>query len=334
VKFRRFLIYILLLAILLTGGWALVNRDRINSPGDFFRLAADHLDQLRMRLGNSRVASWKGSRQNVLRIGSFNTRGLDETRLSIPLVETSLARIISQYDVVALQEVNMDDPWLLTRFLRKLGSAPEQYDFVAGVADTSSGSAISQVLVFNRATVELESERHYTVNDPDNLVQRKPLVGWFRAKNTEAELAFTFSVVSVQFNPLSTANELLQIGPVFRAVRGDSRGEDDVIMVGDFGAPASQLSQVETGAGLFPLIRNLASSTAGNAQPANIMLDTIATSEFSGDSGVLDFMKEGNLTLSEAELVSDQLPVWADFHIQENTRPGRVADNSPSHREF
>lgn len=323
-----------LLATLLTGGWALVHRDRINSPGDFFRLAADHLDQLRMKLGNANVASWQGARQNMLRVGSFNTRGLDEARLSIPLVESSLARIVARYDVLALQEVNMEDPWLLNRFLRKLGNAPGQYDYVAGVADTSSGVAISQVLVFNRATVELEGDRHYTVNDPDNLIQRKPLVGWFRARNVESGQAFTFTVVSVQFNPSSPSNELLQTGPVFRAVRGDSRGEDDVIMVGDFGAPAAQLSLAETGSGLFPLIRNVASSTAGNAQPANILLDTIATSEFSGDSGVLDFMKEGNLTLSEAELVSDQLPVWADFHIHENTGPGRVAENSPAAPAF
>jgi endonuclease/exonuclease/phosphatase family metal-dependent hydrolase len=324
---RKILIALTLIAVLLLGGWSLLHRDEIHSPGDFFRLAGDQISRVRDRFAPSRIATWRAGSNEVIRIASFNIRGLDEARLGHPHLESVLARVVTSFDVVALQEVCVDDPWLLTRFLKRLGEG--QYDYVMGLPDASSSERVCNVLVYNRATIELVEQRHYTVNDPDNLIQRKPLVAWFRTRTANVQDAFTFSLVNVQLNPLSPKDELLQIGPVFRAVRSDGRGEDDVIMIGDFGVPAAHLAEATIGGGLAPLVRYVATSTAGDAQPDNVLIDSIATSEFSGEAGVLDFMKICNLTLAEAQMVSDHLPVWAEFYVHENTRPGRVARANP-----
>ncbi len=331
-RIGRILIALVLIVTLAAGGWALLHRDQIHSPGDLFRLAGDQIDKVRKQFAPSHTASWRGNSRGVIRIASFNTRGLDEARLANPLVDTVLAKVISQFDVIALQEVRVDDPWLLTRFLKRFDNETGQFDFVMGVPDTDSGENVCNVFVYNRATITLDNERHYSVNDPDNLIQRKPLVAWFRAVNAELDGAFTFSLVNVQLNPLSPKNEVLQIGPVFRAVRGDGRSEDDVIMIGDFGVPAAYLKEAEIGGGLAPLVRSVATSTAGDAQPDNVLIDSIATSEFSGEAGVFDFMKICNLTLAEAQLVSDHLPVWAEFYIRENTSPGRVAESESANQ--
>jgi deoxyribonuclease-1-like protein len=326
-KLRRFIISLVLVVTLIAGGWALFHREQIHNPGDFFRLAGDQIARVRSQFAPAHIASWRGNRHGVIRIASFNTRGLDESRLANPQFDMVLAKVISQFDVIALQEVRVDDPWLLTRFLKRFDGDAGQYDYVMGVPDNTSGENVCNVFVYNRATVALDSDRHYSVNDPDNLVQRKPLVAWFRTINADRDNAFTFSLVNVQLNPLSTKNEVLQIGPVFRAVRGDGRVEDDVIMIGDFGVPAAYLKEAEIGGGLAPLVRSVATSTAGDAQPDNVLIDSIATSEFTGEAGVFDFMKICNLTLAEAQMVSDHLPVWAEFSIQENTSPGRVAES-------
>ena len=326
-KLRRLLISLVLVVTLITGGWALLNRDQIQNPSDFFRLAGDQIEKVRARFAPSHTASWRSNRQGVIRIASFNTRGLDESRLANPQFDMVLTKVISQFDVIALQEVRVDDPWLLTRFLKRFDGDAGQYDFVMGLPDTASGENVCNVIVYNRATVALDSDRHYSVNDPDNLIQRKPLVAWFRTTGTDRDSAFTFSLVNVQLNPLSTKNEVLQIGPIFRAVRGDGRIEDDVIMIGDIGVPAAYLKEAEIGGGLAPLVRSVATSTAGDAQPDNVLIDSIATSEFTGEAGVFDFMKICNLTLAEAQMVSDHLPVWAEFYIRENTSPGRVAES-------
>ncbi len=325
---RRFVVSVVLASALGLGGWALYHKDQIRSPGDFFRLAADQIDRARSALSPSHTASWQSGRQQLIRIASFNSRGLNQARLSDPQIAAVLSKILSQFDVVALQEVSDEDPWLLQRFLNRLGNPQQQYDYVIGLPARDSGGSSCCAIIYNRNTVELEQDKHYTVGDPDDLMLRKPLVAWFRARQAPQDQAFTFNLVNLQFDPASPRNEILQVGPVFRAVRSDGRGEDDVILVGDFGVPAVQLQQPDIGRGLTPLVRYEATTTAGDSQSDNILIDSLATSEFSGESGVFDFLKLCNLTLSEAEMVSDHMPVWAEFSVTETTRPGRVARHS------
>lgn len=331
-RVRKILIGLGLMVAVITGGWALLHREEIHNPGDFFRLAGDQISRIRAQLAPAHTASWRGNSQEVIRIASFNTRGLDEYRLSNPQFAMVLEKVISQFDVIALQEVCVDDPWLLTRFLKRFDNESRKYDFVMGLPDATSGQSVCNVFVYNRSTVTIDSDRHYSVNDPDNLIQRKPLVAWFRTTRIAHDRAFTFSLVNVQLNPLSAKNEVLQIVPVFRAVRGDGRSEDDVILIGDFGVAATHLKEIEIGGGLAPLVRSVATSTAGDAQPDNVLIDSIATSEFSGEAGVFDFLKICNLTLAEAQSISDHLPVWAEFYIEEHSGPGRVADSESAGR--
>ena len=68
--------------------------------------------------------------------------------------------------------------------------------------------------------------------------------------------------------------------------------------------------------------------TRGNvdARPMdNLVFDQQSLSEFTGRSGVFDFMREFNLTLDAALEISDHLPVWAEFYAHEGGQPGRIA---------
>jgi hypothetical protein len=310
-----------LVVALLAGGWALYHRDQIESPGDFLRLAGEHLGQIIP----SRRADWE-TRHGVLRVCSFNAEGLDQTRLANPLVAGVLAKIIAGFDVVALQQIDASDPWLIKRFLSSQGPGFAQYECICGVpAGGPDSRLLCNAIIYNRAAIELDGGRHYTVRDPDQLISGKPQVAWFRARTTGDEPAFTFTLVNLWVDPAGRGDEILQVGPVFRAVRGDGRGEDDVILAGDFGAAASHLAQPEIGSGLAPLVRYESTTTAGDAQRDNILIDSLATGEFTGQSGVYDFLKAGNLTLAEARLVSGHLPVWAEFLRAENAGAGRIA---------
>lgn len=325
---RKLIVLILLVLVLLGGGWSLYHRDQIQSPSDFFRLAGTQLDRLRSQLAPTHTASWKNRKPGTLRIASFNCRGFSEARLANPWFDAVMTRLVGEHDVIALQEVAADDPWLLTRFLKRFEQTGKSYEFVLGSVNTAAGDNVCHAIIYNTAVVSLESNQSYSVQDPDGILMRKPLVAWFRA-STGDDMAFTFSLVNAQLNPQSENNEVLQLGPLFRAVRNDGRMEDDVIIAGDLGIPARQLLEPSIAGGLSPLIRYVATSTAGDAQPDNFLIDAMATSEFTGDCGVVDFMKEGNLTLAEAETVSDHLPVWAEFSVREFTGAGRVANVAP-----
>ncbi len=305
-----------------TGGWALYHRDQIHNPGDFLRLAGEQLESV----VPSRRAEWETGGGQVIRVASFNVAGLDQSRLSNPLVASILRNIIVQFDVVALQQVDAGDPWLVKRFLSEGGPQYQHFTNISGVAVRGDqDKSACNVIIYNRDTIELEGNRHYSVNDPDGLVHSKPQVAWFRTRPRGGEPAFTFSLVNLRIDPRSTGDEILQLGPVFRAVRGDGRGEDDVILAGDFGVPAAHLALPEIGRGLAPLVRYQTTTTAGDAQRDNLLVDSLATSEFTGEAGVVDFLKLHNLTLADARALSDHLPVWAEFSAVENFEPGRVA---------
>ena len=94
-----------------------------------------------------------------------------------------------------------------------------------------------------RQTIELVQGQYYHVSDPDNVLANKPLVGWFRTKPADADQAFTFTLVNIDFDAESRADEASQMAQIFRAVRGDGRQEDDVILAGEFGLAAVQLNQ-------------------------------------------------------------------------------------------
>ena len=55
-----------------------------------------------------------------------------------------------------------------------------------------------------------------------------------------------------------------------------------------------------------------------------LFLET-TTPEFTGRGGVFDFLREFNLSLEQAEQVSDHLPLWAEFSVYEGGRTGPVA---------
>jgi hypothetical protein len=81
---------------------------------------------------------------------------------------------------------------------------------------------------------------------------------------------------------------------------------------------------------LAPVLRDTATNTRGNNHYDNILLDVRATSEFTGQSGAFDFLRQFNLTVEQALLISDHLPVWAEFSVQEGgaIRQARIASEA------
>ena len=82
------------------------------------------------------------------------------------------------------------------------------------------------------------------------------------------------------------------------------------------------------------VISSQATNTRGTHEYDNILFDIKNTVEFTGRGGVFDFMREYNLSLEDALLVSDHLPVWAEFSVFEGGRPPEVAgrDMGPAAR--
>ena len=261
----------------------------------------------------------------VIRVASFNIQVFGTSKLNNPRVMNVLAEVVRRFDVVAIQEIRAKTPDVMPKFLDLINSTGRHYDFVIGPRLGRTSSTEQYAFVFDTATIEVDRNALYTVADPDDLLHREPLVGWFRARGPPADQAFTFSLVDIHTDPDETKTELNQLDDVFRGVRDDGRAEDDVILLGDLNVDDQHLGQLGEVSNIRWVLAGIASNTRGNKLYDNILFAQNATTEFTGRAGVFDLLREFNLTMAEALEVSDHMPVWAEFSIYEGGQPGRVA---------
>jgi endonuclease/exonuclease/phosphatase family metal-dependent hydrolase len=260
----------------------------------------------------------------TIRIASFNIQVFGEKKLSDPRVRGLLAEIIRQFDVVAIQEIRSKQD-ILPQFIDVINSSGRHYDYVIGPRLGRTTSKEQYAFIFDTASMEIDRSSLYTVADPDDRLHREPLVGWFRVRGPAPDQAFTFTLVDIHTDPDETRTELDALAAVFRAVRDDGRGEDDVIILGDLNVDDHHLGMLGQLPQIHWAISGVATNTRGSKLYDNLVFSRVATSEYTGRWGVFDMIRQFNLTVDDALKVSDHMPVWAEFNLFEGGQGGRVA---------
>jgi deoxyribonuclease-1-like protein len=271
-------------------------------------------------LGTSATQAPPATRgNNTIRIATFNIQVFGESKLNDPDAMHVIVDILRNFDVVAIQEVRAISQDIMPHLVSLLNADGHQYDYALGPRLGRTASKEQYAFVFDTQTIEMDRDQLYTVDDPDDLLHREPLVGWFRARGPAPAQAFTFSLATIHTDPDETNQELDVLDDVFFKVRDDRRrGEDDVILLGDLNAKAANLRQLGQVKGLAKVVSGeTPTNTLHNAQYDNILFDEKATSEYTGRGGVFDFLRQYNLTLEQAKRVSDHLPAWAEFSVFE-----------------
>jgi endonuclease/exonuclease/phosphatase family metal-dependent hydrolase len=271
----------------------------------------------------------------IIRIASFNIEVFGKSKADNPPVIRTLAEIVRQFDLVAIQEIRTQDDYHLSNFVKLVNSTGRHYDFVVGPRVGNTKSTEQFAYLYDASKIMVDPTSVYTVGDPDNLLHREPHVASFMTRGVPSEEAFTFILVNVHTDPDVVPAELEALAEVYRVVRRASRGEDDVIMLGDFNADdrqiakSSRLGQIP---GVTPLVAGAFSNARQNKLYDNVLIHGPSTTEYVGRSGVFNVMQQVNLSLAEAEQVSDHFPVWAEFSAYERDYTGRIASRRTSAR--
>jgi hypothetical protein len=179
--------------------------------------------------------------------------------------------------------------------------------------------------IFDRATIEVDRATVAVVVDPTHKFRRPPLVAAFRARGPDPSEAFTFTLINVHTDAQQAAEELDALADVFRAVRDDGRGEDDIILLGNLGTDERHLGRLGKVPHITPAVAAGSASVGGLRLTDNLLFDRRATVEFTGRSGIVDLVREAGLSPRDAAELSDHPAVWAEFSIYEGGRAGPVA---------
>lgn len=255
---------------------------------------------------------------NTIRVASFHLHFFGSQASNSELTMNAVARVVRLFDVIALQGISPGGEASVADVAAKAGS---KYAYLLGAAPPITQQDEVFAFVYNTDTIVADrGEGLYTLGDPDDLLRRDPLIGWFKAKQAPDADAFTFTLVNVNTERRHALQELNVLDNVFHEVRQDWREEDDVIMLGCFERPETNLEELGRVRNLVPAVRGVATNLRGDKRTENILFRRQETDEFTGRGGVYNFLRAYNLSMNQALQVSEYLPVWAEFSIYERGR--------------
>ena len=159
----------------------------------------------------------------------------------------TLALAVRKFHIVAVQEIRTQNDYLLDGFLRDYVNAGggRDHDYVIGPRLGRSSSKEQYAFIYDAAAVEVNRQSIYTVNDPQDLLHREPLVVQFRVRGPPPHEAFTFVLVNMHTDPDEAKEEVDTLADVYHAVRQASGGEDDIVILGDLNVDDRNLGRLE-----------------------------------------------------------------------------------------
>jgi endonuclease/exonuclease/phosphatase family metal-dependent hydrolase len=265
-------------------------------------------------------------------IATFNIQVLGESKLAKPGMKQTLAYILRQFDLVAIQEVRTKQDHILPELVAAINADGSRYSFVIGPRLGRTVSTEQYAYVFNTSTVEHDPSSIGTISDPSDLLHREPLVARFRARTQSPAQAFTFWMVNIHTDPDEVPQEVDALADIFHMMRSARPDEDDVIMLGDLNASETQLGRLGQYPGIGWAVQGTMTNTRQTKAYDNILFHRQATAEFTGRWGVADLKSALGVSLEQALEVSDHLPVWAEFSVWESPGQANVAAGPPGVR--
>jgi endonuclease/exonuclease/phosphatase family metal-dependent hydrolase len=269
-----------------------------------------------------------GQKSNeTIRIATFNIQVFGKTKASDPNVMAVLARVVSQFDVVAIQEVRGGDSEPIQALIELIRVSGGQ--FAASVSEPigRTSQTESYAFVWDASRIQLVPQSAYVVADPADRMHREPMVASFetRVGAADGRRPFRFTLINVHTSPSEVApsaieNEMNVLDDVFVRVREydyQTTGEEDCIMLGDLNVDTEGLRELGQIPGVESIAGDIITNTRGSKTYDHILMDRSMTREYTGRFGVVDFQRDLGLTPEQALAVSDHQPLWAEFSAYE-----------------
>lgn len=347
-----------LLVLLVGGGWSFIKgaipqnvRDMAQVVGGVQLPGGSHQQPATAPGGYPQPtytqAASPGTAASTIRIASFNIQIFGNAKARKPYVMKTLAAIIRNFDIVAIQEIRTQDDYFIQNFLTQYVNNDGQSAYAAKVSQRLGRTVSTEqyAYIYNTATINVHPQVAFVMQDNADMLHREPYVAMFQCRNAPAEQAFTFLLMNVHTDPDEVDQELDALYSAYQVVQRmpiSGITEDDVILLGDFntniptgssgpqgrrgrGLIPADLRMLAKTPGIYPLIRNQATNTRGTRLHDNLLISRISTTEHTGRAGVFDIGAQYGLSREQLLEVSDHLPVWGEFSVYESNTRGQVA---------
>jgi endonuclease/exonuclease/phosphatase family metal-dependent hydrolase len=269
-----------------------------------------------------------GKPTDAITIASFNIQVFGESKIAKHQVVDVLARVVRNFDIVAVQEVRAKSDSVIPQFISAINADGSRYQFVIGPRLGRTVSKEQYTFIYDTTRVEIDPSSVGTSPNPGDRLHRPPLHARFRVRANPPESGFTFWLVDTHTDPDEVALEVNALADVFMEMKSLRPDEDDVILLGDLNAGPPQFGKIKQIPNVGWAVSGVPTNTRRSKTYDNLIFDRIATTEYTGRWGVLDLQNTFGLSLDKALEVSDHNPVWAAFRPWETQRTAEAAPPS------
>jgi len=252
-----------------------------------------------------------GSPQTI-RIMSFNIQTFGVTKMSRPEVVEILVGLVSQADIIAVQEVRSIRIDPVQRFMALL---PEKYGYVIGPREGRSNSKEQYWVIYDTEKFTVLEQDSWP--DAEDIFERSPFSVYFKTSG-----AFDFTLIDNHIRPSDAEKEIRAL-PSVVTYYIDLWNDPDVLVLGDFNADGRYFDKTLLNS-IFPqdkyqiIFTDEDTTVAASRNTYDRFIITSSASDyFTGNFGVIRFDEVYDFSgySIRPSQVSDHYPIWAEFYI-------------------
>jgi len=248
-------------------------------------------------------------------IASFNIQVFGTTKASKTDVMNVLADTVSQFDIVAIQEIRDKTGTAIEKLEGMVDGLGTNYIVITGPRLGRTTSKEQYAFMYRSDTIEPVGSV-YTYPEPTGTdpFHREPFIARFKTTSGN----FDFVLITIHTDPDEATQEIHALDDVLAQAKHNFPNEEDFIILGDLNADCSYYdeSQVNPITNTVWLISNAVDTTVRTTTECTydrIIVTPQANEEYTGTAGIFRFDQKHNLNNATALEVSDHYPVYAEF---------------------
>jgi len=264
------------------------------------------------------------SSNDTIAIASFKIQVFGKTKAGKPEVMSILARIIHQFDIVAIQEIRDKSGTAMEKLEAEVDALGVDYEYVTGPRLGRTESKEQYAYMYRPDRVVYVGS--YTFPVAQDIFHREPFVGKFAANNGD----FDFLLLNIHTNPDEATAEMNALPIAVEDAKVRFSEEKDFIVLGNLNADCPRQGNYFDENDLTSSLRStmftwlIDNSMDTNLAQSSCTYDRIIITEhtkedWTGKAGVYRFDEIFDLNPDQAKKVSDHYPVWAIFHINHDS---------------
>jgi deoxyribonuclease-1-like protein len=253
--------------------------------------------------------------EDTINIGTFNIQIFGKAKREKEHVLEKLVEIVSDYDIIAIQEIKDIKMETTQYFLEKINEIQgNNYSFIESERVGRSNSKESYAFYYDNEKIEYL--KSFIFPDEEDLFEREPFIAYFRSKQGD----FDFYLINIHTKPSDAEKEIKNLDKVRNYMLRKHPDDNDLIFLGDFNADGSYSKSKSKALGdkYFWAIPDWFDTTVAKSENAydRIVFLKENKKNYAYVSGVDKFQKRWE-KISEDEMkeISDHYPVWAKFYV-------------------